>query len=109
MVKSELIQQIAEKQNHLQSKDVETSVNHIIDAMSNSLSRGQRIEIRGFGSISVRHRPARQAHNPRTGELVHTPPKSTPHFKPGKELRDRTNLSRALHPIKDTKDQREQY
>lgn len=104
MVKSELIQRIADKQSGLQAKDVETSVNHIIDMMSDSLANGKRIEIRGFGSISIRHRPARVTRNPRTGAHVNTPAKFTPHFKPGKDLRDRVNNSRQHCQIKSLKE-----
>lgn len=100
MVKSELIMQIAEKQNHLSIKDIEMSVNNIVDCMSDSLGDGHRIEIRGFGSFSLHYRPSRKAHNPKTGARVYTAAKYTPHFKPGKDLRDRVNSNRALYPIK---------
>ena len=91
MVKSELIHLIASKQSSLSVEDIELSVNHILECMSNSLSEGNRIEIRGFGSFSLHYRPAREAHNPKTGEKVSTVAKYTPHFKPGKELRERVN------------------
>lgn len=100
MVKSELIMQIATKQSHLSIRDIELSINHIVDKMSDSLGGGHRIEIRGFGSFSLHYRPSRKAHNPKTGARVYTAAKYTPHFKPGKDLRDRVNESRALHPIK---------
>lgn len=100
MVKSELIMQIASKQTHLSIKDIEVGVNHIVDRMSDSLGDGQRIEIRGFGSFSLHYRPSRKAHNPKTGARVFTAAKYTPHFKPGKDLRDRVNESRNTHPIK---------
>lgn len=100
MVKSELIMQIAAKQTHLSIKDIELSINHIVDRMSDSLGDGHRIEIRGFGSFSLHYRPSRKAHNPKTGARVFTAAKYTPHFKPGKDLRDRVNSSRATHPIK---------
>ena len=93
MVKSELINLIAEKQHNLSLRDVELSVNHILDCMSNTLSNGGRIEIRGFGSFSLHYRPPRNAHNPKTGEKVATVAKYTPHFKPGKEMRERVNSS----------------
>lgn len=93
MVKSELINIIAEKQPGLSLKDVELSVNQILDHMSDTLSQGGRIEIRGFGSFSLHYRPPRNAHNPKTGEKVATEAKYTPHFKPGKELRERVNQS----------------
>ena len=91
MVKSELIQAISTKQHNLSLRDVELSVNQLLDCMANVLSSGGRIEIRGFGSFSLHYRPPRNAHNPKTGEKVATIAKHTPHFKPGKELRDRVN------------------
>ncbi len=99
MVKSELINRIAEKQPSLLLKDVELGVNHIIECMSDALSQGERIEIRGFGSMNCHYRPPRKAHNPKTGEKVFTEAKYTPHFKPGKDMRDRVNES--THPIVD--------
>ena len=101
MVKSELISRIAEKQDSLTLKDVELGVNHILERMSAELSNGQRIEIRGFGSFSLHYRPPRRAHNPKTGERVFTQEKHTPHFKPGKDLRERVNASRLTTAIKD--------
>jgi integration host factor subunit beta len=101
MVKSKLIALIAEKQQSLSFKDVELSVNHIISHMSGTLASGQRIEIRGFGSFSLHYRPPRRAHNPKTGERVFTQAKYTPHFKPGKDMRDRVNASRLITPIKE--------
>jgi integration host factor subunit beta len=93
MVKSELINKIAVKQPGLSVRDVELSVNQILECMSETLSHGGRIEIRGFGSFSLHYRPPRNAHNPKTGEKVETTAKHTPHFKPGKELRERVNNS----------------
>lgn len=109
MVKSELINRIASHQSILSLKDVELSVNHILEKMSNCLGKGDRIEIRGFGSFSLHYRPPRKAHNPKTGERVYTTAKYTPHFKPGKDLRERVNESRATIPIKitDEKDEDE--
>lgn len=104
MVKSELIAKIASQQDTLSFKDVELSVNQIIERMSNSLGSGDRIEIRGFGSFSLHHRPPRKAHNPKTGERVFTEAKYTPHFKPGKDLRDRVNESRLTVKITDPED-----
>jgi integration host factor subunit beta len=100
MTKSELIELIARKQKHLPAKDVELAVKHLLELMSNSLSGGDRIEIRGFGSFSLHYRPARMGRNPKTGEAVALSGKHVPHFKPGKELRERVNASRQL-PIKD--------
>lgn len=105
MVKSELIMQISASQNHLPIKDIETSVNHIVDCMSDSLGDGHRIEIRGFGSFSLHYRPSRKAHNPKTGARVYTAAKYTPHFKPGKDLRDRVNSNRSSYPIKHNTDE----
>ncbi|MBN3859654.1 integration host factor subunit beta [Neisseriaceae bacterium PsAf] len=97
MTKSELINQIVESSmsqdlEKLNSKVViEQSVKVIVDSMTRSLARGQRIEIRGFGSFDLNDRPARVGRNPRTGEKVDIPAKKVPHFKPGKELRERVN------------------
>lgn len=100
MTKSELIEIIARKQKHLPAKDVELAVKHLLELMSGALSRGERIEIRGFGSFSLHYRPPRMGRNPKTGEAVALSGKHVPHFKPGKELRERVNDSRQL-PIKD--------
>ncbi|WP_100622597.1 integration host factor subunit beta [Candidatus Coxiella mudrowiae] len=99
MVKSKLINRIAAKQKNLSLKDVELSVNHILEQMSITLGHGERIEIRGFGSFSLHYRPPRKAHNPKTGEHVYTEAKYTPHFKPGKDLRDRVNNNRHRYQI----------
>ena len=95
MTKSELIETIARKQKHLPAKDVELAVKCVIELMSQSLAAGERIEIRGFGSFSLHHRPPRVGRNPKTGESVALPAKSVPHFKPGKELRERVNEAAA--------------
>ena len=87
MTKSELITQLSDKFSQLVHKDAELSVKTIIDSLSNSLSKGGRVEIRGFGSFSLNHRPARLGRNPKTGEKVNVPEKYVPHFKPGKELK----------------------
>ena len=91
MTKSELIDAIAARQTHLGFMDVELSVKSVLDQLSDALERGERVEIRGFGSFSVNFRPARVGRNPKTGATVSLPGKSVPHFKPGKELRDRAN------------------
>lgn len=101
MVKSELIGLIAEKLNSLPIKDVEIGINQILECMGSELCNGGRIEIRGFGSFCLHYRPARNAHNPKTGEKVATIPKHTPHFKPGKELRQRVNSQSHLYAIAD--------
>ena len=92
MTKSELIEAIALRQSQLSTKDVELAVKTIIEQMSPSLSTGGRIEIRGFGSFSLHYREPRRGRNPKTGDAVELTGKYVPHFKPGKELRDRVNL-----------------
>ena len=91
MTKSELIDIIAAKQNQLSAKDVELAVKTLIELMSETLATGERIEIRGFGSFSLHYRAPRIGRNPKTGESVGLSGKYVPHFKPGKELRDRVN------------------
>lgn len=91
MMKSRLIETLAEGQTHLADKDVELSVRYILECMSNALASGERIEIRGFGSFSLHYRPPRMGRNPKTGEAVALSGRYVPHFKPGKELRDRVN------------------
>lgn len=93
MTKSELIERIAHKQDHLAYRDVEFSVKSLLEQMSRALATGERIEIRGFGSFSLHFRPPRTGRNPKTGEAVHLPGKHVPHFKPGKALRQRVNDS----------------
>ena len=95
MTKSELIDILARKQSHLAYKDVELSVKTLIEQMSGALSTGERIEIRGFGSFSLHFRPPRMGRNPKTGDSVPLPGKHVPHFKPGKELRERVNEAAA--------------
>lgn len=97
MTKSELIQELTTKQSHLSPKDVELSVRLVLDRMSEALVRDDRIEIRGFGSFALHHRPARVARNPKTGEAVQARAKRVPHFKPGKEMRERVN--KAIRPL----------
>ena len=87
MTKSELITQLSDKFSQLVHKDAELSVKTIIDSLCIALSKGGRVEIRGFGSFSLNHRPARLGRNPKTGEKVSVPEKFVPHFKPGKELK----------------------
>ena len=91
MTKSELIEVLARKQSHLAYKDVELAVKSLLEQMSQSVATGQRIEIRGFGSFSLHYRPPRVGRNPKTGDSVSLPGKHVPHFKPGKELRERVN------------------
>ena len=96
MTKSELMVRLAEifaEKNNIQlvGKDIEYSVKVLVDTMTRSLAKGQRIEIRGFGSFDLNHRPARVGRNPKTGEKVEVPEKYVPHFNPGKELRERVD------------------
>lgn len=93
MTKSELVEVIASKQSQLSVKDVELAVKTLIEHMSQSLAEGQRIEIRGFGSFSLHYRAPRVGRNPKTGESVDLPEKYVPHFKPGKQLREKVNDS----------------
>ena len=98
MTKSELMARLAEvfaernADSELQSKDIEYSVKVLVDTMTRALAKGQRIEIRGFGSFDLNERPARKGRNPKTGESVDVPKKYVPHFKPGKELRERVDI-----------------
>jgi len=92
MTKSELIEAIAARQTQLSTRDVELAIKTILEHMSESLSCGERIEIRGFGSFSLHYREPRRGRNPKTGDTVQLTGKYVPHFKPGKELRERVNL-----------------
>jgi integration host factor subunit beta len=94
MTKSELIQRIAEINPHLYHRDVERIVTTIFEEISGALSRGDRVELRGFGAFSVKRRDARVGRNPRTGDAVHVSEKHIPFFKTGKLLRERLNTSR---------------
>ncbi|OGT31610.1 MAG: integration host factor subunit beta [Gammaproteobacteria bacterium RIFCSPHIGHO2_12_FULL_35_23] len=96
MIKSELVEVVGRKQDQLSEQDVTVSINTVLDKMAIHLSQGGRIEIRGFGSFSLHYRPPRQAHNPKTGEKLVTPPKYAVHFKPGKELRESINASKDI-------------
>ena len=98
MTKSELIEALAKQQPSLAIKDVELVVKCILEQMSQSLSSGDRIEIRGFGSFSLHYRPPRMGRNPKTGGSVALSSKYVPHFKPGKELRERVDVSRESYP-----------
>ncbi len=88
MTKSGLIEAVAEKTPHISKKDTEIVVNTIFDSMTQALKKGERIEIRGFGSFQVKIREAREGRNPKTGEPVHISAKRTPFFKVGKELKE---------------------
>lgn len=91
MIKSELIQRIATANQHLYHRDVERIVNVVFDEIVDALSRGERVELRGFGAFTVKHRAPRVGRNPRTGTSVEVNEKYVPFFKTGKELRDRLN------------------
>ena len=93
MTRSERIELIASQQSQLSTKDVELAVKLMIEHMAETLSSGERIEIRGFGSFSLHYREPRQGRNPKTGDSVELEGKHVPHFKPGKELRERVNRS----------------
>src|SRR6195952_5477175 len=88
MTRSDLVEDLASRFSQLTHRDAEFAVKTILDAMSDALVRGHRIEIRGFGSFSINRRPPRMGRNPRSGESVHSPEKRVPHFKPGKPLRE---------------------
>ena len=89
MTKSELIELLTLRQAHLKADDVDLAVKSLLEMMGASLAQGARIEIRGFGSFSLHYRPPRTGRNPKTGDAVALPGKHVPHFKPGKELRER--------------------
>ena len=88
MTRSDLVEELANRFGQLTHRDAEFAVKTILDAVSDALVRGHRIEIRGFGSFSVNRRPPRMGRNPRSGESVAIPEKRVPHFKPGKALRE---------------------
>ena len=91
MIKSELIDRLTAEHPHLTHREVERVVNVVLDRMVDAMASGGRVELRGFGAFSVRHRPGRTGRNPRTGEPVVVPAKAVPFFKSGKELRERLN------------------
>ncbi len=91
MIKSELVQILAERNQHLFQRDIEMIVNAILDEITEALARGDRVELRGFGAFSVKNRQARMGRNPKTGEQVKVDEKWVPFFKTGKELRERLN------------------
>src|SRR6188474_2129537 len=95
MIKSELVQRISTQNPHLYQRDVENIVNAILGEIVAAMSRGDRVELRGFGAFSVKNRPARTGRNPRTGAHVSVAQKSVPFFKTGKEMRERLNKAAA--------------
>ena len=98
MTKSELIEVLTARQGHLKADDVDLGVKALLDMMGSALASGERIEIRGFGSFSLHYRPARSGRNPQTGDAVPLRGKHVPHFKPGKELRERVS---SVMPLED--------
>jgi len=99
MIKSQLIETIGRKQDHLSEQDINLSINAILEKMIDHLCQKGRIEIRGFGSFSLHYRAPRKAHNPKTGEHLVTAPKHAIHFKPGKEMRIKINNSAKDFPL----------
>ena len=91
MTKSELIEILSQRQVHLKADDVDLSVKSLLEMMGGALATGERIEVRGFGSFSLHFRPPRTGRNPKTGDAVALAGKHVPHFKPGKELRERVS------------------
>lgn len=104
MTKSELIEILARRQAHLKADDVDLAVKSLLEMMGGALAEGDRIEIRGFGSFSLHYRPPRQGRNPKTGEPVALPGKHVPHFKPGKELRERVTEVVPLETVASERD-----
>jgi integration host factor subunit beta len=98
MIKSELIAKIANANPHLYHRDIERIVNVIFDEIVDALARGDRVELRGFGAFTVKHRPPRTGRNPRTGQSVSVEEKFVPFFKTGKELRERLNSGETEKP-----------
>ena len=98
MTRSELVADLAERCSHLTQRDSDFAVKVILDAMSEALAKGHRVEIRGFGSFSISRRPPRVGRNPRNGQQVVVPEKLVPHFKPGKALRESVDAGKASSP-----------
>ncbi|MBA0902962.1 MAG: integration host factor subunit beta [Candidatus Nitrotoga sp.] len=96
MTRSDLIAKLAERYPQLLAKDTDLAVKVILDAMTDTMAKGGRIEIRGFGSFALNYRPPRAGRNPKSGEKVQVPAKYVPHFKAGKELRERVDFKKAL-------------
>lgn len=94
MNRSDLVERLAQLHPQLQLKDAEMSVKVLLDALSTTLSKGGRVEVRGFGSFTLNYRPPREGRNPKTGATVKVPAKYVPHFKMGKELRERVDLEK---------------
>lgn len=96
MNKSELIKTVSAQYPHLDARDVEMAIRRMFDYLCDALAAGERVELRGFGSFSMRVRPAKRGRNPKTGEVVLVPEKRIPHFKPGKELREQVDYPDAV-------------
>jgi integration host factor subunit beta len=109
MIKSELVQRIAAQNPHLYQRDVENIVNAILNEITAAMARGDRVELRGFGAFSVKHRPARTGRNPRTGAHVSVEQKSVPFFKTGKEMRERLNRTVEPPPVASDRPQNEAH
>lgn len=99
MTKSELIARLAERNPRLVARDADEAVATMLDAMTEALATGQRIEIRGFGSFALNYRPPRVGRNPKSGDRVQVPAKHVPHFKAGKELRERVDGHDSVAPL----------
>lgn len=99
MLKSELIEALTARQNHLEKKDVEMAINCMLEQMVQALKTAERIEVRGFGSFSLHYRAAHAGRNPKTGEAINLAAKTVVYFKPGKELKDRVDDSREKYAI----------
>ena len=95
LTKSELIDRVFARMSNLTNREADVAVNEVLRTTVSALSRGVRVEIRGFGSFSVKHREARKGRNPRTGESVQVPAKYVPYFRAGKEIRDSLNIAKA--------------
>ena len=100
MTRSELIVALTSRFPNLVAKDAEVAVKEILDAIGSVLARGDRVEIRGFGSFGLNYRPPRTGRNPKSGELVNVPGKYVPHFKAGKEMRERVEHSSTPAPLR---------
>lgn len=99
ITRSELVESLAEQFPQLLPRDVELAVKTLLDTMTQALAEGKRIELRGVGSFVLHHRPARTGRNPKSGEKVMIPEKRVPHFKPGKELRERVDYKPSIKHI----------
>lgn len=102
MTRSDLVEELAARFGQLNQRDAEQAVKTILDAVSDALVRGHRIEIRGFGSFAINHRPPRIGRNPRSGEAVQVPSKRVPHFKPGKALREAVDNQKSTDTAADS-------